>query len=97
VSKISRIVLLSGAGSAGKTSIAGFCSRLSCSPICMCKWIHLFMAMLPERHQNDPEGFSYEVVFEENRPLVVIKTGPVGERALRGMRHAIRCHGRGRQ
>ena len=26
---------------------------------------------------------------EENRSLIVIKTGPVGERALRGMRHAI--------
>jgi chloramphenicol 3-O phosphotransferase len=52
-----------------------------------------FMAMLPERYQNDPQGFTYEVVFEENRPLVVIKTRRVGERVLRGMRLCDRCHG----
>jgi chloramphenicol 3-O phosphotransferase len=88
VSKISRIVLLNGVGSAGKTSIARALQSIVLQP-----YLHVqmdtFMAMLPERYQNDPEGFSYEGVFEENRPLVVIKTGPVGERALRGMRHAI--------
>jgi chloramphenicol 3-O phosphotransferase len=53
----------------------------------MCKWIGLWPCS--ERYQNDPQGFSYEVVFEENRPLVVTKTRRVGERVLRSRRYAI--------
>ena len=45
--------------------------------------------MLPEACQDHPDGFSYEALHEDGKPLVAIKTGPVGERTLRGMRHAI--------
>ena len=45
-----------------------------------------FFDMLPE---DCPDGFTFETVYEEEKPLVVIKAGPVGERAMRGMRHAI--------
>jgi chloramphenicol 3-O phosphotransferase len=48
-----------------------------------------FMEMLPEAYQQHPDGFGYETVHEDGKPLVVITTGPVGEQALRGMRHAI--------
>lgn len=36
-----------------------------------------------------PDGFAYETLHEDGKPLVVIKTGPIGERTVRGMRHAI--------
>ena len=75
MSTTSRIVLLNGVGSAGKTSIARALQSIVLQP-----YLHVqmdaFMAMLPERYQSDPEGFCYEVVFEENRPLIVIKIVP---------------------
>ena len=45
--------------------------------------------MLPEVLQDHPDGFAFEETSENGKPLVVIRTGPVGEQALRGMRHAI--------
>jgi chloramphenicol 3-O phosphotransferase len=48
-----------------------------------------FCAMLPEALQDHPDGFVFEETSENGKPLVVVKTGPVGARAMRGMRHAI--------
>ena len=48
-----------------------------------------FCAMLPEALEFYPDGFAFEEISENGKPLVVVKTGPVGERAMRGMRHAI--------
>jgi len=47
-----------------------------------------FMDMLPDSYHEHPDGFTYETVYQEGRPSVVIGTGPVGERTLRGMRKA---------
>lgn len=47
------------------------------------------MAMLPEAYQNHPDGFTYETVVDDGKPSVIFTTGPVGERTLRGMRHAV--------
>jgi chloramphenicol 3-O phosphotransferase len=48
-----------------------------------------FCAMLPEALQDHSEGFAFEEISENGKPLIAIKTGPVGARAMRGMRHAI--------
>ncbi|TIM60145.1 MAG: chloramphenicol phosphotransferase, partial [Mesorhizobium sp.] len=48
-----------------------------------------FIDMLPEALQDDAAGFAYEVIEESGKFQVVIRVGPVGERTLRGMRHAI--------
>ena len=40
------------------------------------------MDMLPEAYHHHPDGFAYETVHDDGKPMVVIKTGPVGERAL---------------
>ena len=48
-----------------------------------------FLAMLPDRYWNDPEGMVFETLEEGGKPSVAIKTGPVVERVLAGMRHAI--------
>lgn len=84
----SRIVLLNGVGSSGKSSIAKALQSITAEP-----FLHMemdaFIDMLPASLQDHPDGFAYETLEIDGKPQVVIKTGPVGERALRGMRHAV--------
>lgn len=88
MNRSAQIILLNGAGSSGKSSIAKELQKIAGKP-----FLHIqmddFCAMLPEALQDHPDGFSFQEISENGKPLVVIKTGPVGERALRGMRHAI--------
>jgi chloramphenicol 3-O phosphotransferase len=88
MNRSAQIILLNGVGSSGKSSIARELQKIAGKP-----FLHVqmddFCAMLPEALQDHPDGFAFEETSENNKPLVVIKTGPVGERALRGMRHAI--------
>lgn len=83
-----KIVLLNGVGSAGKSAIAKALQTITKEP-----FLHVamdsFLEMLPEAYQDHPDGVAYETVYEDGKPLVVIRVGSVGERALRGMRHAI--------
>jgi chloramphenicol 3-O phosphotransferase len=86
--KPARIVFLNGVGSAGKGSIAKTLQAITSEP-----YLHVemdaFVQMLPEASFTHPSGMLFETVYENNKPQVVIKTGPVGARALRGMRYAI--------
>jgi chloramphenicol 3-O phosphotransferase len=83
-----RIVLLNGAGSAGKSSIAKALQGITAAP-----FLHVqmdsFLEMLPDTLQDHADGFAYETVQQDGKPAVVIRTGPVGEKTLRGMRHAV--------
>ena len=88
MNRSAQIILLNGVGSSGKSSIAKELQKIASKP-----FLHVqmddFCAMLPEALQDHPDGFAFEEISENGKPLVVIKTGPVGARALRGMRHAI--------
>lgn len=83
-----RIVILNGVGSAGKSSIARALQTMTAEP-----FLHLqmdaFIEMLPEALQDHADGLSYETVLDNGKPSVIIRTGPVGVRTLRGMRHAV--------
>ena len=83
-----QIILLNGVGSSGKSSIAKALQKIAGKP-----FLHVqmddFFAMLPEALQDHPDGFAFGEISENGKPLVVIKAGPAGERALRGMRHAV--------
>jgi chloramphenicol 3-O phosphotransferase len=83
-----RIVILNGVGSAGKSSIARALQTMTAEP-----FLHLqmdvFIEMLPEVLQDHADGISYETVRVDGQPSVAIRTGAVGARALRGMRHAV--------
>ena len=83
-----RIIVLNGVGSAGKSSIARALQIITAEP-----FLHVqmdsFLAMLPDDLQDHADGFSYETVQQDGKPAVVIRAGPVGERTLRGMRHAV--------
>jgi chloramphenicol 3-O phosphotransferase len=88
MNRSAQIILLNGVGSSGKSSIAKALQKIADRP-----FLHVqmdeFCAMLPEALQDHPDGFAFEEISENGKPLVVIKTGPVGARAMRGMRHAI--------
>ncbi|UVK42192.1 AAA family ATPase [Mesorhizobium sp. AR07] len=82
------IVLLNGVGSAGKSSIARALQQITAA-----SFLHVqmdtFIEMLPDALQDHTDGFFYETIRRDGKPSVVIRTGPVGARTLRGMRHAI--------
>jgi len=88
VTRIARIVLLNGVGSAGKSSIAKALQAVAADP-----FLHVpmdsFLDMLPDAYHDHPDGFFYETPPESGTPLTVIRAGPVAARALRGMRRAI--------
>ncbi len=83
-----KVILLNGVGSAGKSSIAKALQTITSEP-----FLHVqmdsFLEMLPDAYQDHPDGVGYETVHENGKTLVVIRVGPVGEKTLRGMRHAI--------
>ena len=82
------IVLLNGVGSAGKSSTARALQAMTAEP-----YLHVemdaFLEMLPEALQENLPGFAYKTGWEDGKPSVAIEAGPVGRRAMQGMRHAI--------
>ncbi len=82
------VIILNGVGSVGKTSTARALQTIAAKP-----FLHVsmdaFAEMLPERMLGHPDGMIFETVQEQGLPSVVIRTGPVMARAMRGMRHAI--------
>ena len=83
-----RIVLLNGVGSAGKTSIAKALQAITVEPFLHVE-MDAFLQMLPEASFGHRDGLIFETVEDDGKPSVVITTGPVADRAFRGMRHAI--------
>lgn len=85
---VAKIIILNGAGCAGKSSIARVLQSIATEP-----FLHVqmdgFLEMLPEIYHAHPDGFSYETVLDNGNPMVAIRTGPVGERTLRGMLYAV--------
>ena len=83
-----KIILLNGVGSAGKSSIAKALQDIASEP-----YLHVqmdtFLAMLPEAYSDHPDSFSYKTDESHGVPEVIIETGPLGARTLRGMRHAV--------
>jgi chloramphenicol 3-O phosphotransferase len=86
--RLARIILLNGVGSVGKGSIAKALQTITIEPFLHVQ-MDAFFDMLPEAYQQHPDGFTFETIQVDGKPTVVIRGGPVGERAMRGMRHAI--------
>ena len=80
--------MLNGVGSAGKGSIAKALQTIASEPFLHVQ-MDAFLEMLPEASFGRPDGLTFETLQEDGKPSVVIRTGPVAERAFRGMRHAI--------
>ncbi len=82
------VIILNGVGSVGKSSTARALQAISARPI-----LHVamdaFLDMLPAAMFDHPDGLIFETSSEQGKPSVAIRTGPVMQRAMRGMRHAI--------
>ncbi len=82
------VIILNGVGSVGKSSTARALQDLLAKP-----YLHVsmdaFVDMLPQRLFGHPDGMIFETILEQGSPSVVIRTGPVMARTMRGMRHAI--------
>ena len=83
-----RIVVLNGIGSVGKSSIARALQAIASQPMLHVQ-MDAFLDMLPDALQDHPDAFSYETIQEDGKPVVAIKSGPVGARLMRGMIRAI--------
>jgi chloramphenicol 3-O phosphotransferase len=82
------VIILNGVGSVGKSSTARALQKVSRKPFLHLAMDH-FLDMLPERMFGHADGLVFEPTLDDGRPSVKITTGPVVDRALRGMRHAI--------
>lgn len=84
----SRIVMLNGVGSSGKSSIARALQARTTGP-----FLHVamdaFIDMLPDALHDHPDAFAYVSGSDDGSPSMAISTGPAGERLLRGMRRAV--------
>ncbi len=82
------IIILNGVGSVGKSSTARALQAITVEP-----FLHVamdtFLDMLPPAMLSHPDGLIFEAIQDQGRPSVAIKTGPILERTLRGMRHAV--------
>ena len=82
------VVLLNGVGSVGKGAVAKAFQAIASAP-----YLHVtmdaFIDMLPETSHGHPDGLTFETIERGGKPEVVIRSGPVSERCLKGMRHAV--------
>jgi chloramphenicol 3-O phosphotransferase len=87
-----RIIILNGVGSVGKSSTARALQTLTAEPL-----LHVamdaFIDMLPEAMIGHPDGLVFETDASQSQPSVMVRSGPVLERAMRGMRHAVAAQG----
>ncbi|MBN8889440.1 MAG: chloramphenicol phosphotransferase [Rhodospirillales bacterium 70-18] len=83
-----RIILLNGVGSAGKSSIAKALQVIAQAPLLHVQ-MDAFLEMLPAAYLDHPDGLSFTTQDAQGYPEVVIHSGPVLQRLMRGMRHAI--------
>lgn len=82
------VILLNGAGSSGKNSTARALQEVASISL-----LHVamdaFIDMMPARLLGAPEGLTLRRVEGDPHPAVSVESGPVAQRAFKGMRHAV--------
>ncbi|KAB0650699.1 chloramphenicol phosphotransferase CPT family protein [Burkholderia diffusa] len=82
------IILLNGVGSSGKTSLARALQSASKDAFLHVQ-MDAFVAMLPPRYLDDPDGFTFASSTDDGKDVVSIHSGAVTQRVMRGMRRAM--------
>jgi chloramphenicol 3-O phosphotransferase len=82
------VIILNGVGSVGKSTTARALQAITTRPF-MHVAMDAFLDMLPPSLFGEPDGLVFETADDQGKPSIVIRPGPVVERALRGMRHAV--------
>lgn len=85
---MTKIVVLNGVGSVGKSSTAKALQARAARPLLHVS-MDAFLEMLPSAMFGHPDGLVFEPLVEDGRPSIAIRTGPVVARTLSGMRHAV--------
>jgi chloramphenicol 3-O phosphotransferase len=83
-----RIILLNGAGSAGKSSIAR-AILAAARDVFLHVQMDTWLEMMPQRTLGTAEGLAFDTAQVEGKPVVRVTSGAAQERALRGMRAAV--------
>ncbi len=83
-----QVIILNGIGSVGKSSTAKELQAITSKPFLYVA-MDAFLGMLPEKLLAHPDGLLFESAQDDAGPVIAIRTGPVLERAMRGMRHAV--------
>lgn len=83
-----RVIVLNGVGSVGKTSTARELQKITVAPFLNIA-MDQFIEMAPARMFGAADGLSFETGEDQGRPSTAISTGPAFERLMAGMRHAI--------
>lgn len=83
-----RVIVLNGVGSVGKSVTAKALQAIASAPFLRVS-MDSFFEMLPEGMIGHPDGVVFQTAERDGEPSVAIRTGPVMERTMRGMRHAI--------
>jgi chloramphenicol 3-O phosphotransferase len=84
----SRVIILNGVGSSGKSTIARALQQIAGAPFLHVE-MDAFIDMLPPAAFGQSSGMRFETLEQDGRAAVAIKTGPVIARLMRGMRRAI--------
>ena len=83
-----QVIILNGIGSVGKSATAKALQAITSKP-----FLHVamdaFIGMLPEKMLAHPDCLLFEASQDGGKPTIAIRSGPVLERAMRGMRHAV--------
>jgi chloramphenicol 3-O phosphotransferase len=85
---VPQVIILNGIGSVGKSTTARALQSIASRP-----FLHVsmdaFLDMLPEELLAHPNGLVFEAALDDGKPIIAIRSGPVLQRAMRGMRHAV--------
>ena len=83
-----QVIILNGVGSVGKSSTARALQTIVARP-----FLHVamdaFIDMLPAAMLDHRDGLMLETIERRGQPSVRVRSGPVVERAMRGMRRAV--------
>jgi len=84
----SRIIVLNGNSSAGKSSVARALQTIAIEPFLHVP-IDAFLDMMPQSQCKGPGGLVFTPGMEDGKPVCAITVGPAAKRTLGGTRRAV--------
>jgi chloramphenicol 3-O phosphotransferase len=85
---MSRVVLLNGVSSVGKSSIAKALQRIAARPMLHVQ-MDAFLEMMPPGAFGDPAGYTFETSEADGKPVTAITSGPILALAMKSLRAAV--------
>jgi chloramphenicol 3-O phosphotransferase len=83
-----RVVLLNGPSSIGKSAVAKALQRIAVRPMLHVQ-MDSFIEMMPPGSFGNAEGYRFVTTVVDGKPVTAIESGPLMETVMNAMRHAI--------